>query len=68
MIVVCYIMGVSMIGIHYTDNVFMGMTVFVNLVAMVDGDLCYFSDIMSRHTGVGRQNHTDRQSNGQRNS
>ena len=40
MIVVCYIMGVSMIGIHYTDNVFMGMTVFVNLVAMVDGDLC----------------------------
>ena len=40
MIVVCYIMGVSMKGIHHTDNVFMGMAMFLDLVAMVDGDLC----------------------------
>ena len=40
MVVVGHIMSVPMISIQYTDNVFMGMTVFFNRVTMDDCDWC----------------------------
>ena len=39
MIMVCNVMGMSMIRMHYVDDIFMGMAVFFDLSVMICHDL-----------------------------
>ena len=58
------LMAVAMIGMHHINDVFMGVAVFFNLGVMFRDDLCQFGEIMGDRTGVRRQEHTNRQSDG----
>lgn len=53
MVVVCYIMGVSMIGMHHINDVLVGMAVIRDLGVMLGHDLCQFGDIVRDHAGIG---------------
>jgi len=58
------LMDVVMIGMHQVNDVFMGVAMFCNLGVMFRDDLCEFREIMGDRTGVRRQEHTNRQSDG----
>lgn len=68
MIVISNLMAMAMIGVHHINDVFMGVAVFFNLGVMFRDDLCEFREIMGDRTGVRRQEHSYRQSDGQQSS
>lgn len=68
MVVICYIMSVSMIGIHHTDNFVVRMAVFLDLNLLVCNNQRKVGCVVRNHAGVGRRDHAHRQSDGQYNS
>jgi len=58
-------MAVAVIGMHQINDVFMGVAVLVDLGMMLGDDLCQFSEVMSDRAGVRRQEHTNRQGDGE---
>lgn len=62
---ICDLMAVAMVGMHQINDVFMGVAMLFDLGMMLGDDLCQFSEVMSDRAGVRRQQHTNRQSDGE---
>ena len=59
------LMAVTMVGMHQINDVFMGVAMLFDLGMMLNDDLCQFSEVMGDRAGVRRQQHTNRQSDGE---
>jgi hypothetical protein len=59
------LMAVAMVGMHQINDVFMGVAMLFDLGMMLGDDLCQFSEVMGDRAGVRRQQHTNRQGDGE---
>ncbi|MEP2530789.1 hypothetical protein [Shimia sp.] len=59
------LMAVAMVGMHQINDVFMGVDMLLDLGVMFRDNLRQFGEVMGDRAGVRRQQHTNRQGDGQ---